>query len=170
MHIRDHTATAQAPRERPIEVETGKVKYATSLKARDLNMAPARPLSWRSRPVRSDAGSDPPLTGSTAASTLTPLRTLEGHIPQVVPPGDNGGVIGLAFNPDATLLVSGGDDQTVRLWSVQDGQLLRTMESDDRNRFIFFDQNIFVAHAIESYTLRQPAVQGCFCFDDSAIG
>jgi WD40 repeat protein len=34
----------------------------------------------------------------------------------------------LAFSPDSSLLASGGADQKIRIWSIPEGQLLRTLE------------------------------------------
>ena len=34
----------------------------------------------------------------------------------------------MAFSPDGQSVVSGSDDKTVRLWSVESGELLQTME------------------------------------------
>jgi WD40 repeat protein len=46
------------------------------------------------------------------------IRTLEGH---------SDAVHYVSFSPDGALLVSGGDDDTVRLWAVADGDLLDTV-------------------------------------------
>src|SRR5271157_902239 len=48
-----------------------------------------------------------------------PPSTLEGH--QKI-------VLSVAFSPDGTTLASGSFDETVRLWSIPDGKLLRTLE------------------------------------------
>ena len=39
-----------------------------------------------------------------------------------------GPVFSVAFSPDGQYVVSGSEDETVRLWSVESGELLRTME------------------------------------------
>ena len=49
---------------------------------------------------------------------LSTARILEGH---------SGGVLSLDFSPDGDLLASGSIDNTLRLWTVEDGSLLRTM-------------------------------------------
>jgi WD40 repeat protein len=46
------------------------------------------------------------------------VRTLEGHADAVH---------FVSFSPDGTLLVSSGDDDTVRLWAAADGDLLDTV-------------------------------------------
>ncbi|MDF2441161.1 MAG: hypothetical protein JWN98_2145 [Abditibacteriota bacterium] len=40
----------------------------------------------------------------------------------------SGGVNAIAFSPDGTLLCSGSDDKTVRLWRVKDGKLIHTFK------------------------------------------
>lgn len=42
--------------------------------------------------------------------------------------GHSGAVNALAFSPDATLLCSGSDDKTLRLWRVKDGKLIHTFK------------------------------------------
>jgi len=57
-------------------------------------------------------------TPTPEAVALSPTHILEGH---------SGGVLSLDFSPDGDLLASGSIDNTLRLWTVEDGSLLRTM-------------------------------------------
>jgi WD40 repeat protein len=55
-------------------------------------------------------------------ATGTELRKLAGHTG-----GPFGGVLGVAFSPNGTLLASGGNDGTVRLWEVATGTKVRKL-------------------------------------------
>jgi len=59
------------------------------------------------------------------AQTGTPHITCRGH---------TDGVWSLAFSPDGRTLVSGSDDQTVRLWDVESGQCLTVLSDHHTNR------------------------------------
>jgi WD40 repeat protein len=36
--------------------------------------------------------------------------------------------VSVAFSPDGSMIASGSDDRTIKLWRVSDGELLRTLE------------------------------------------
>ncbi|MFN2176046.1 MAG: WD40 repeat domain-containing protein [Anaerolineales bacterium] len=57
-------------------------------------------------------------TPTPEAIALSPVHVLEGH---------SRGVLSLDFSPDGGLLASGSIDNTLRLWTVENGSLLRTM-------------------------------------------
>jgi WD40 repeat protein/tRNA A-37 threonylcarbamoyl transferase component Bud32 len=55
------------------------------------------------------------------------LWNLAGASEKLMPSGHTGGVPGLAFNPDGTLLASAGKDHTVKLWNPLTGDLVRML-------------------------------------------
>lgn len=67
--------------------------------------------------ARLTAGPKP--DGTTAGNTSTKLRDYSGHA---------GAVTCLALVPDGTLLVTGGEDKTVRIWEVTSGKQLRAFQ------------------------------------------
>ena len=52
--------------------------------------------------------------------------------------GETDGITVLAFSPDGQIMATGGFKQTVKLWDVSTGRLLRTLEHDDSIRGIVF--------------------------------
>ena len=67
--------------------------------------------------ARLTAGPNP--DGSNAGNTATRLRDFLGH---------SGSVNTLAVTPDGKLLLTGGDDRTVRVWEVTSGKQLRSFQ------------------------------------------
>jgi WD40 repeat protein len=67
--------------------------------------------------ARLTAGPKP--DGTTAGNTSTKLRDYSGH---------TGSVACLAVVPDGSLLVTGGEDKTVRIWEVTSGKQLRAFQ------------------------------------------
>lgn len=67
--------------------------------------------------ARLTAGPNP--DGTSAGNTATRLREFSGH---------NGVVTDLAVTPDGKKLITGGDDQTVRVWEVTSGKPVRSFQ------------------------------------------
>ena len=58
-----------------------------------------------------------------APPSVSRLRTLQGH---------GSKVWAIAFSPDSQRLITGSEDQTIRLWEIQTGECLRVLEGHDR--------------------------------------
>lgn len=56
-------------------------------------------------------------------------------------PGHSNATRAVAFSPDGTLLATGGDDKTAKLWRVSDGALLRTLAQASRVRSLAFSRD-----------------------------
>ena len=46
--------------------------------------------------------------------------------------------VAVAFSPDSTQLITGGDDGTARFWDTESGELVGTLDASERVRFIGF--------------------------------
>lgn len=57
-----------------------------------------------------------------------PIQSRHCSPPDTGGHADNHYVLSVAFSPSGQVLASGSDDNTVRLWRVPDGALLRTLE------------------------------------------
>jgi WD40 repeat protein len=94
------------------------------------NRQSSRPRHKESKPRPSDlgAGNAPASTPSTNLASemndpVGAIRRFDGH---------QGRVTALSFSPDGLLLLSGGDDKTVRVWDVESGADLRHFEGPTR--------------------------------------
>ncbi|MBW4515807.1 MAG: hypothetical protein KME11_11330 [Timaviella obliquedivisa GSE-PSE-MK23-08B] len=63
------------------------------------------------------------LSEQRSSSSVSRLRTLQGHHQRVY---------GIAFSPDGQQLITGSEDQTVRLWETSTGECLRVLSGHDR--------------------------------------
>ncbi|KAK4071522.1 hypothetical protein Purlil1_13413 [Purpureocillium lilacinum] len=75
------------------------------------------------------------------------VQTLEGH---------GRWVKSVAFSPDSTLVASGSDDTTIRLWRVATGECVQTLEGHDRwvNSVAFSPDSTLVASGSDDTTIR----------------
>ena len=82
-------------------------------------------------------------TGVSNIATGTTLHTLKGHQGSGYAMDGRlivGAVLACDYSPPGDLIVSGGRDQTIRLWNADTGKRLRTLESlidDDVNAITF---------------------------------
>ena len=59
--------------------------------------------------------------------TFGPQTTFAQHVPQVVLGKHGGSASNVSFSPDRTMLASGSNNNTIRLWDVATGDELRTL-------------------------------------------
>ena len=68
----------------------------------------------------------------------------------------SGPVESVTFSPDGTMLASGSDDDTIRVWLVSDGTLLHELQghSDDVSDVAFSPDGLLLASGSDDNTVR----------------
>ena len=81
--------------------------------------------------------------------TVFSLNAFAQDVPSIVLRGHTNAVHSVAFSPDGSLLASGSDDDTIRLWNAETGTHLRTLEghSDPVRSVVFSPDGNLLASA-----------------------
>ena len=74
---------------------------------------------------------------------------------------DLGSIISVAFSPDGKTIVSGSDDQTIRLWNAQTGEQIRSLQGHSKvvTSVAFSHDGKFIVSGSEDMTIRLWNVQ-----------
>ncbi len=99
---------------------------------------PAEPIESRSQDVGVDCvgavafsrdGSHVGYTTKQDDSADPFVEVMDVNTGETLPLGTHeGDILSLAFNPDGSILASGGDDRLIRLWNTENGELIETLE------------------------------------------
>jgi len=102
-----------------VQWRTSAVETAATAQAQDRATAQARAAATVQARATATVQAQLGVITLENVSRVQRLRTLVGHY---------GRVTSVAFSPDGTLLASGSDDYTVRLWRSSDGTFLRSLQ------------------------------------------
>jgi WD40 repeat protein len=83
---------------------------------------------------------------------------------------NNSGVYAVAFSPDGQKLISGNSDQTVKLWDVRTGNLLRTLTEHPSQSSLSAPQVVAVAYSPDGRTVASASTDGAVKLSDAASG
>ncbi len=84
------------------------------------------------------------------------INILAQEFPHTVFEGHKDGVNSVAFSPDGNILASGSDDETIRLWNVNTGELLNIFEGHESrvNSIAFSPDGNILASGSDDETIR----------------
>lgn len=86
---------------------------------------------------------------------LLPLQFHAQKAELVVQTGHSDDVRSIAFSPDGNLLASGGNDQTIKIWKIDSGRQLRTLNTDSSiDTVIFSPDGKFLASSGDNDGIR----------------